>query len=122
VRKVYFWAAVIWTSVITVSCLVSMRTFDGIDIGNGKDKYVHGFFYFLLTFLWYQYTRRKFTVTAAGLRLRVFLCMFLFGLCIELAQSLFTKDRSADWHDVIANSSGSLIAILYFWLTEKLKK
>lgn len=99
-----------------------MHAFDGIEVGHGRDKYAHSFFYFLLTFLWYQYARRKFAVTAAGLRLRVFLCTFLFGLCIELAQSFFTKDRSADWHDVIANSSGALIAILYFWLAEKLKK
>lgn len=121
-RKVYFWAAVIWTSVITVACLISMRNFDGVDLNEGADKYVHAIFYFLLTFLWYQYARRKFTISGVVLRFRVFLCTFFFGLCIEMAQSLFTNDRSADWHDVIANSSGALISILYFWLVEKLKK
>jgi VanZ family protein len=45
-----------------------------------------------------------------------------FGVLMELCQGWFTKDRSADVHDAIANSVGSAIAITAIWLFEKIKK
>lgn len=123
-RKFYFLAAVLWTIVITVACLVSMKNFEGISIGaeEGADKYVHSLFYVVLTSLWMFYGLKAFSVSRFKTRLYVFLGTVGFGVIIEICQGLFTTDRSTDFNDVIANTSGSLLAVLVFWLSDKIKK
>lgn len=122
-RKFYFWAASLWTAGIAVSCLISMKNFEQANVVEGTDKYVHSTFYFVLAILWYQYLRRKQTETSKPkLRGYVLLGAFLFGVLIEICQGAFTKDRSADMMDVIANTSGALLAILLLWSIQRLKK
>ncbi len=120
-RKFYFWAAVIWTTFITVLCLISMRNFQGITTEENADKYVHASFYITLTALWTLYAYRAFT-NRGKVRLAVFIATVLFGVLIEVCQGLFTQDRSPDMTDVFANSSGSLVATLLFWIADKVKK
>ncbi|WP_116789590.1 VanZ family protein [Flavobacterium psychrotrophum] len=122
-RKLYFWAAISLTVFITVACLVSMRNFDDLEVVEDTDKYVHLAFYFVFTFTWYQYLVRKFLDTPKfKIRLYTFLWAFLYGVFIEICQGAFTKDRSADFNDIIANSSGALLATVVLWLLSKLKK
>lgn len=99
-----------------------MKNFEAADIVEGTDKYVHSTFYFVLTILWYQYLRKKTDLPKKKLRLYVLLFAFLFGVIIEICQGTLTQDRSADFYDVIANTSGALIAVLALWLAERLKK
>jgi VanZ family protein len=123
VRKLYFWAALSLTVFITVTCLISMRNFTGLEVVNNSDKYVHLSFYLLFTFVWYQYLVRKLeNTTKFKVRLYTFLWACSYGIAIEICQGVFTKDRSADYHDIIANSSGAALAIIILWLYEKLKK
>ena len=117
----YFWAAIFWTVVIAVCCLISMRNFDSVETGVRGDKYVHFTFYFIFTMLWYLFLKFKNNDTTFKIRLRVFILAFVFGLIIEACQEFFTKDRSADILDVVANTSGSLGAILTLWLADKFK-
>lgn len=122
-RKFYFFAAIALTVLITVSCLISMRNFDALEVVEDTDKYVHLAFYFVFTFTWYQYLVRKFINTSKfKIRLYTFLCAVLYGVFIEFCQRVFTEDRSADFNDVIANSSGALLATVVLWLSSKLKK
>lgn len=121
-RKLYFTAAALWTTAITVACLVSMKNFEGIEAEEGTDKYVHSFFYLVLTSLWMLYGLKAFSVSRFKTRLYVFIATVGFGVLIEICQGLFTADRSTDYQDVIANSSGSLLAVLVFWLSDKIKK
>lgn len=123
-RKLYFIAALLWTVFITIACLASMENFKNISFATeeGADKYVHASFYILLTALWLLYAYRAFSSTRAKIRFWVFLLTVLFGLMIEIFQGLFTDDRSPDLFDVCANSTGSLVAILVFWVADKLKK
>lgn len=120
-RNKYFWAALFWTIVITVCCLISLKTFENTaDVEKG-DKYVHFIFYFIFTILWYFFIKRKWGNTAKT-RFIVFMLGFLFGLFIEACQGLLTVDRSADIHDIFANTSGSAGAILILWLADKFSK
>lgn len=123
-RKFYFLAALLWTAFITIACLISMKNFQNIEFATeeGADKYVHASFYLLLTSLWLLYAFKKYTAPKIKIRFWVLLSTVLFGLMIELFQGLFTEDRSPDFFDVIANSSGSVLSILIFWITDKLKK
>ena len=122
-RKVYFWAALSLTVFITVTCLISMRNFKDLEVVNDTDKYVHLSFYLLFTIIWYQYLVRKFsTATEFKVRLYTFLWACSYGIIIEICQGAFTKDRQADFQDIIANSSGALLAITVLWLYNRLKK
>ncbi|MFP9099499.1 VanZ family protein [Flavobacterium sp. RHBU_24] len=122
-RKVYFWAALSLTVFITVTCLMSMQNFKNMEVVNNTDKYVHLSFYLLFTVVWYQYLVRKLeNSTKFRVRLYTFLWACSYGIGIEICQGAFTKDRSADFHDIIANSSGALLAVAVLWLADKLKK
>ena len=122
-RKVYFWAALSLTVFITVTCLISMQNFKTLEVVNDTDKYVHLSFYLLFTVVWYQYLLRKLESAAKfKVRLYTFLWACSYGIIIEICQGAFTKDRQADFYDIIANSSGALLAVILLWLTDKLKK
>lgn len=73
------------------------------------DKVYHFIAYFTLTFVWlitfYKNPSKKLTVTS--------LCI-LFGIIIEVLQSTLTNYRTADYIDIIANSIGVFIALLFF--------
>jgi VanZ family protein len=42
---------------------------------------------------------------------RIALAFFLMGCAVEVAQGVFTSTRDMDWHDVIANSTGIVLAV-----------
>lgn len=119
-RNKYFWAAIFWTIIIVISCLISMKTIEETTNVQKGDKYVHFIFYFVFTILWYFFIRIKAGNTVKT-RAIVFFLGLVFGLIIEACQHFFTKDRSADVHDVIANSSGSAGAVLLLWIIDKVK-
>lgn len=47
---------------------------------------------------------------------------FVYGAIIEVCQDQFTTSRKADVYDVVANVTGSIIAILVLFLIGKLVK
>lgn len=121
-RNIYLAAAIIWTAFIAVCCLVSMNKFDSVPVqGHDVDKYVHGTFYFIFTFLWFGLLKYCKSYSLKKQLWIVFITAVLYGILMEICQSLFTNDRSADVNDVIANTSGSAIAILTLWLINKKK-
>ncbi len=76
------------------------------------DKFVHVFFHFVFTSLWFLYFRIQIKSTNVFKPLFVsFLFSLFFGITIEIAQSLFTATRNADVYDVLANSFGALVAV-----------
>ena len=81
------------------------------------DKVYHFIAYFTLTFVWlitfYKNPSKKLTVTS--------LCI-LFGIIIEVLQSTLTNYRTADYIDIIANSIGVFIALLFFNLIFRKKE
>lgn len=77
------------------------------------DKLVHLFFYFTLTVFTYlylrlerqKYNRRKALIVAS-------LFSLIYGMIIEVLQGILPFKRSADWLDIVANSTGIVLAIL----------
>jgi VanZ family protein len=92
-----------------------MKTFEGAPGVKKGDKYAHFTFYFVFTVLWYFFLRSKIKSTVKTLAL-VFALAVALGIIIEICQDIFTKDRSADIHDVIANTNGSAAAVIMLWL------
>jgi VanZ family protein len=84
------------------------------------DKFIHAFFYFVFSLLWFYALRFYFRNQSRAKLLRiVFLMALVFGIAIELFQTFFTIYRSGDVTDVFANMSGSLLAILVIQFLDK---
>jgi VanZ family protein len=78
------------------------------------DKVYHGIAYFTLSFSWLIAYHKK----PKKKHLIIISCI-IFGIIIELLQSTLTNYRTGEYLDVIANSSGILIALVIFNLFSK---
>lgn len=118
-KKICLGAAFIWTGIILYLCLVRMSELPAITIPY-VDKIVHAFFYFLFSILWFYALRFYFDKQRrAKLLMIVFFLALFFGIAIELFQNYLTTYRNGDVLDVIANTSGSLLAIFVIILLDK---
>ena len=76
----------------------------------------------MFTLLWYLHYRIAMRWEGKKLRLIVFMLSLLYGISIELLQEAMNNGRSADILDVLANASGSAVALMGVWLFQKNKK
>ncbi|MGB1042951.1 MAG: VanZ family protein [Tenacibaculum sp.] len=82
---------------------------------NGLDKIEHALAYFVLTLLWLLALKKS---KIRGIV--VIICCFLYGIVIEVLQVTTTSYRSGEILDVVANSTGILIAyIIYLYFFKK---
>ena len=124
-RNIYFWAAIAWTVLITVLCLVSMEKLGDINSFKipYKDKYGHFAFYFIFTLLWATYLKTKFNFSSKKARVNALIAAIIYGAFIEVLQGLFTNGkRQADILDIVFNTLGGLAAVLLLWLLHRNKK
>lgn len=80
----------------------------GVQLPN-SDKWGHSFAYFILTSSWlltfYKYQKKKYLVVVS--------CI-LYGVIIELLQHTLTVHRTGDFLDVLANTAGILLSLVFF--------
>ena len=111
-KKLSLGAAFSLTGAILYLCLIRISNLPEVKIAY-FDKYVHTFFYFVFTLLWFYafrfYFRKQSRSKLLGI---VFLMSLTFGIAIELFQTYFTTYRSGDVTDVFANTFGTLLAVL----------
>jgi VanZ family protein len=109
-----FIIASIVTVIILCLSLIKLPQAD-IKISN-IDKVYHSIAYFTLAIAWlivyYKKPNKKYIIV---------ICCIIFGIVIELLQSKITLHRTGDYYDILANSSGALIALLIFNLISKKK-
>lgn len=101
-----------WISFIAFVSLASFPSISQIKVENG-DKYVHFVLYFVLTFLLFY--SRVLPVDYSK-KAKLIICLLVsisFGMIIEIMQGVFTQSRQFEWSDVVANSLGSLVAVLF---------
>ena len=101
--------AILITVGIAILSLIKIGT-QPIKINN-LDKYEHALAYFVLSFLWLLALKR----TKIKSFLVVVFCFF-YGIIIEALQVTTTTYRSGDIWDVVANTTGILIAYIVFIL------
>ena len=80
------------------------------------DKMLHAGAYLFLAFIWklyFVFKRPDFERYTSNLLWVAFAC-FLFGMLIEVLQGTLTSYRTPDWWDVVANSTGVVLAVLFF--------
>ena len=107
-------ASVITAIILCLSLLKLPKT--DINITN-IDKVYHSMAYFTLAIAWlivyYKKPSKKYLIV---------ICCIIFGIVIELLQDKITIYRTGDYYDILANSSGVLVALLIFNLISKKKQ
>jgi VanZ family protein len=101
-----------WISFIVFVSLASFPSISQVKVENG-DKYVHLILYFVLTFLLFF---SRFIPSGYSKKAKLIVCLLsciLFGIIIEIMQREFTESRQFEWSDIVANSLGSLVGVLF---------
>lgn len=120
-KRTYLLFALLWTIIVTILSLISINSNIGsfIKIEN-KDKYVHFTFYFVFVILWSQFVKSKGLNSKA--KLMILLSAMGYGILMEICQELFTKTRTADVLDVLANSLGAALGLIVVLMQNKNKE
>ena len=116
VAKITLILALLYTSAITYFSLIVMDFKVSVGGFDPTDKMLHAGAYLFLALLWKLYTlfqNTDFKRYTSNL-LWVAVACFLFGMLIEVLQGTLTSYRTPDWWDVLANSTGVLLAVLFF--------
>ena len=90
---------------------LSLAKVGHINIGDVtySDKILHATAYFFLTFTWLLAFHKK-----ASKKYIILSCCILFGIIIEVLQSVLTSYRTADYFDILANATGAFLALVIF--------
>ncbi|SDS16633.1 VanZ family protein [Gramella sp. MAR_2010_147] len=116
VAKILLFAALIYTSAITYFSLIVMDFKVSVGGFDPTDKMLHAGAYLFLAFLWklyFVFQKPDFKRYTSNLWWVALAC-FVFGMLIEVLQGTLTSYRTPDWWDVLANSTGVVLAVLFF--------
>jgi VanZ family protein len=120
-KYIFFLSAFFWSGVVCYFCLVSSNEIPTVEIPN-IDKLVHVFFHFTLTFVWFLFFSKQLRINVIFRPLLyAVLFSFVFGITIEILQELFTTTRHADIFDVLANTTGEVLAVFVVVIFNKFK-
>ena len=109
------YVAILFTIIIATLSFIEMPKV-GISVPT-SDKLSHLIAYFFLTLAW-LYSIIKQPYFRSKVKYVVLGC-FIYGIIIEVLQGAITTYRTASYLDVLANSTGILLAFLAFYLFEK---
>lgn len=109
-KSTLFFFAIAWTLILTFLSLVTIGSFGtNIPIPN-KDKIVHVILYFGFVVLWILYKSKENYTKKTGITI-LFIAIG-YGILMEILQ-YFTATRSPDFYDVLANSLGAFLGLLF---------
>ena len=110
-KKTYFLLALLWTCIVTVFSLITIKSDIGSSIKiENKDKFVHFTFYFVFVVLWFLFAKDK--SINKKTKLIVLFSAIGYGILTEICQGIFTTTRTPDILDVLANSLGAIVGLL----------
>lgn len=102
----YFYFAVFWTLLISYLSLTTINKEPFLVTMPNKDKVVHFLFYFIFVISW----TKAFKKTKVKDQLIIVFIAVLYGIIIEIFQSIVTVSREADVYDAVANALGAVVA------------
>lgn len=109
-----------WTILITTLSLVNLNGLKKVSVADG-DKYVHLIFYFVLTFFLFINIELDKNNKSKKLLLSSAIAIS-YGIVIEVIQGAFTTTREFDCFDILANTTGSLSAVVFLiFFSKKVK-
>ncbi len=84
-----------------------------------SDKLYHAIAYFIFTGLWYFTFYFTFEFKKNKALAFAFIASASFGIIIEILQGILTENRESDVYDVIANTVGTILALLMMIIIKK---
>ncbi|QHI38177.1 hypothetical protein IMCC3317_35640 [Kordia antarctica] len=105
--------AIAWTITITILSLISLEGAPKMGI-SFADKLAHGLVYFVAAIVWFLAFSRGITNTflQKNALLLSAIVSIIYGICVEIMQETLVDNRQGDWQDVLANTTGTILAIL----------
>ena len=116
-HKLVLILALLYTGTITYFSLIVMNFKVSVGGFDPTDKMLHAGAYLFLVLFWNVFlifSKDNFARYKSNL-LWVGLGSFLFGMLIEVLQGALTSYRTPDWWDIVANSTGVILAVIIFW-------
>ena len=121
-KRKLFLIAITYTIFVYVISLVKVQVPVKISIRN-LDKVVHFGIYFIFTLIWFGFfSGLDLKKNILKEVLKASLLAFFVGISIELLQEFLRKSRFGDVYDVLANSLGILMAVVFLYQIKKYKK
>jgi VanZ family protein len=120
-KRIAAWLLFGWLIFLTILSLVPIKIPDQ-KLPSSTDKWAHAFFYFVLTVLvYFNLTHRLQNKSQNNVIIGAIGVSVFYGIIIEVLQAALTNYRSADFLDILANTSGSLLASVMIFLSTKYK-
>ena len=104
--------AIIATITITI---LSLTKIPDLSLGfkiKSSDKYLHTIAYFVLSSIWYFALQKK--IKNRVFKYTLIASIILFGILLEILQGGITNYRTGDFYDVVANTTGIILASILF--------
>ena len=111
-HKKYTILGILWLLFITIICLIELKIETKI-APSFTDKIIHFSLYFSV-----NYFLLKSKIVNSYL---ISLFLILYGIIIEVLQELITVSRHFDIYDIVANTSGVIVALMLFFYIKKRK-
>lgn len=99
--------------IIAIILYLSLANISGNNIPDitNLDKVAHFCMYAgFCSVLWFEYHTSHTSINKVRIILGAIIAPILFSGAIEIAQTLLTENRSADWYDLLFNTLGTLFA------------
>ena len=119
-HKLLFCLASGYTLLITIALLLPITGVPKIESIPFLDKMVHSIINALLFLVWasYAFSRNPDVIKPFKLLL-LFVCIFIYGILIEIIQESLIPTRSADIFDLLANFCGLILGLLLVKVSNK---
>ena len=112
--------SVIWVVFIFVLCATPGQYIPSADWLEllSFDKFVHACMFFILSSLLFLIAiKNKQSNSAIGI---YFLGCVLYGALLEVMQANYFSNRSSDWKDIVANTIGCIVGLLFLKKSRKM--
>lgn len=122
-KVLFLLAALLYTiGLFTVSVIhIESDTIKDVNFKNA-DKVFHFCAYFGLTILWQLYYYRHQQKARFSPDIKILIGAIIFGIIIEIIQGELTTYRGFEYGDILANSSGALLAYIFIRFLKPFKK
>jgi VanZ family protein len=105
--------AILWSVIIIILSSIPGESANKIALFSGADKIGHFGCYLICFYLWANYF-----IASKSKKESITLAMIIavsLGIAMEIGQFLLFSGRKFEFLDIIANISGSILGILFFW-------
>ena len=105
--------AILWTVTVAFISLVSLEGAPKLTF-SFADKIIHGCVYFIFSLVWFYAFYKGITTRFLQKNAIVASAIFgiLYGILIEILQETLVENRQGDWQDALANTIGTLFAVV----------